>query len=140
MGRGYWGSSLNGTALSLKSVDNRVFRVILHSSIIKPLYGFVGNQSQHTSRGIPFLLIDYLERVDWTSRVLRNDKQGAALSTRSQLLYVLGIDDEIGCELASRFGEHYYGALGALGKLACYAEPTGKCWIARKNILHRSLH
>jgi hypothetical protein len=29
------------------------------------------------SQGIPFSLIDYLELLDWTSRVLRNGKLGA---------------------------------------------------------------
>jgi REP element-mobilizing transposase RayT len=107
---------------------------------IKPLYGFVGDQSQDTSQGIPFSLIDYIELLDWTSRILRDDKRGVVLGTQPQLLDVLGIDDEIWCELASSFGKNYHGAVGSLEELASYAEHTGKCWIAKKNVLHRSLH
>jgi len=36
---------------------------------------FVGSQSE--SIGLPFLLDDYLELVDWTGRILRDDKRGA---------------------------------------------------------------
>ncbi|PKH03232.1 hypothetical protein CXF72_07060 [Psychromonas sp. MB-3u-54] len=74
------------------------------------------------------------------SGVLRNDKRSAVLGTQPQLLDVLGIDDQTWCELASSFGENYQGALGSLEELAFYAEHTGKCWIAKKNVLHRSLH
>jgi hypothetical protein len=58
------------------------------------LYGFVGDKAQQTSEGIPFSLIDYFELLDWTSRVLRNDKHGVISATQPQLLDVLGIDDE----------------------------------------------
>jgi hypothetical protein len=74
--------------------------------------------------------------IDWTSRVLRDDKR---ISTRPQLLDELGIDDQTWCELASSFDENYHGAVGSLEELASYAEHTGKYWIAKKNILHRSL-
>ncbi|MFT4837289.1 MAG: REP element-mobilizing transposase RayT [Psychromonas sp.] len=110
------------------------------SGPIKPLYGFVGENSQDTSQGIPFSLIDYLELLDWTSRILRDDKRGVVLGTQPQLLDVLGIDDQTWCELASSFGKNYQGAVGSLEELASYAEHTGKCWIAKKNILHRHLH
>jgi REP element-mobilizing transposase RayT len=112
----------------------------LENDPIKSLYGFVGDKSQDTPEGIPFSLIDYLELLDWTSRVLRNDKRGVVLGTQPQLLYVLGIDDETWCELASSFGKNYHGAVGSLEELASYAEHTGKCWIAKKNVLHRHLH
>jgi len=69
-------------------------------------------QVQHTSQGIPFSPIDYLELLDWTSRVLRTDKRGMVLDAQPQLLHVFGIDDEIGCELASSFGKNYHGAVG----------------------------
>jgi hypothetical protein len=77
--------------------------------------------------------------IDWTSRVLRDDKR---ISTRPQLLVLdeLGIDDQIGCELESSFDENYHGAVGSLEELASYAEHAGTYWIAKKNILHRSLH
>jgi hypothetical protein len=107
---------------------------------IKLLYGFVGDKAQDTSQGIPFSLTDYLELLDWTSRVLRDDKRGAILGTQPQLLDVLGIDDQTWCELASSFGKNYQGAVGSLEELASYAEHTGKCWIAKKNVLYRYLH
>jgi len=61
---------------------------VLENDPIKPLYGFVGDQYQQTSQGIPFSLIDYLELLDWTRRVLRDDKRGVVLGAQPQLLYV----------------------------------------------------
>ncbi|WP_157035347.1 hypothetical protein [Psychromonas ingrahamii] len=107
---------------------------------LSSLYGFVGDEAQQSSEGIPFSLIDYLELLDWTSRVLRNDKRGVILGSQPQLLHVLGIDDETWCELANNFGKNYHEAVGSLEELASYAEHTGKFWIAKKNILHRYLH
>jgi hypothetical protein len=110
------------------------------SSPIKPLYGFLGDKAQQTSQGIPFSLIDYLELLDWTSRILRDDKRGVVLGTQPQLLNILGIDDKTWCELASSFGKNHQGAVVSLEELASYAEHIGKCWIAKKNVLDRSLH
>jgi len=64
----------------------------------------------------------------------------AVLGTRPPLLHALRIDDQTWCELASSFSENYHGAVGSLEELACYAEHTGKYWIAKKNVLHRCLH
>jgi len=36
----------------------------------KPLLGFVGDEHQTNPQGIPYSLIDYLELLDWTGRIL----------------------------------------------------------------------
>ncbi len=43
----------------------------------KPLGEFVGAMHQHQPQGIHFSLIDYLELVDWTGRIIRKGKRGA---------------------------------------------------------------
>lgn len=40
---------------------------------------------------LPFALKDYLELVDWTGRVVRNDKKGYIQSAQPELLTVLGL-------------------------------------------------
>jgi hypothetical protein len=40
------------------------------------LLPFVGNHRDNMPKGIPFNLVDYLELVDWTGRIIREDKRG----------------------------------------------------------------
>jgi hypothetical protein len=41
------------------------------------LLPFVGNPRARMPNGLPFRLTDYLELVDWTGRMLRDDKRGS---------------------------------------------------------------
>ncbi|WP_409439177.1 transposase [Psychromonas sp. GE-S-Ul-11] len=110
----------------------------------KPLFGFVGDvcecDADNSVQGIAFSLLDYLELVDWSGRILREDKRGAIANHHPQLLSKLGLDEATWITLASRFGKDYQGAVGSLEELALFAEHTGKCWIASKNQLRRPTH
>ena len=88
----------------------------------------------------PFPLIDYLELVDWTGRVIRDDKYGAISGQTPSLLSELGLEREAWLELACCFGKNYHGAVGSLDELALFAEHTGKRWISGKNKLQKMLH
>jgi len=101
----------------------------------KPLFGFVGDESEQSIQGIPFSLLDYIELVDWSGRIIREDKRGAISGQRPRLISTLGLDDETWLSLASSFGKDYHGAVGSLEALATYASNTGKRWIASKNQL-----
>jgi REP element-mobilizing transposase RayT len=43
---------------------------------LKPLLHFENGQVKHAQTGILFAFQDYLELVDWTGRIIRNDKRG----------------------------------------------------------------
>jgi len=43
----------------------------------KSLMPFVGNLRQPMPKGLIFSLIDYIEMVDWTGRIIRDGKRGA---------------------------------------------------------------
>jgi hypothetical protein len=103
----------------------------------KSLVKFVGAEHQCQPQGINFTLIDYLELVDWTGRILREDKRGAISTQAPALLSSLGLDNETWLSLASDFGKEYHGAVGSLEELALFAEHTGKKWISGKNKLRR---
>jgi len=103
----------------------------------KPLFGFVGGEHQNQQQGISFSLIDYIELVDWSGRILRDDKRGAIAREHPNLLNILGLDNDTWLSLASGFGKEYQGAVGSLEELALFASHTGKRWIASKNQLRR---
>ncbi|MCP4254170.1 MAG: transposase [Candidatus Scalindua sp.] len=106
----------------------------------KPLVKFIGVEHQCQPQGINFTLIDYLELVDWTGRVIREDKRGAISTQAPALLSTLGLDSETWLNLANDFGKDYHGAVGSLEELALFAEHTGKQWISGKNKLRRIYH
>ncbi len=106
----------------------------------KPLLDFVGDEQQIKRKGIGYSLIDYLELLDWTGRILREDKPGVISAQRPKLLKTLGLEDASWFELANGFGKNYQGAVGSLDELALFASHTGKRWIAKKNVLRRCLH
>ncbi|TEW51917.1 transposase [Psychromonas algicola] len=101
----------------------------------KPLFGFVGDENEQSTQGISFSLLDYIELVDWSGRIIREDKRGVISSQRPRLLSTLGLDDDTWLSLASSFGKDYRGAVGSLEALAAYASNTGKRWVASKNQL-----
>jgi len=41
-----------------------------------PLLIFAGNPKESMPKGLPFRLTNYIELVDWTGRMLREDKRG----------------------------------------------------------------
>jgi len=105
----------------------------------KPLFGFVAGEFSDQPQGIPYALVDYLALVDWTGRVIRDDKRGAISELLPSLLSTLGLDNKTWLELACGFGKDYHGAVGSLEELALFAAHTGKCWISGKTRLQRML-
>ena len=107
---------------------------------LKSLVKFIGAEYQDQLQGIHFTLIDYLELVDWTGRIIRQDKHGAIPAQIPALLDTLGLSSATWLNLANDFGKEYHGAVGSLEQLALFAEHTGKQWIAGKNKLRRIYH
>ena len=105
----------------------------------KRLFGFVGDICESAPQGIPYSLLDYIELVDWSGRIIRDDKRGAIVGSHPKLLHSLGLDKDTWLSLASSFGKEYQGAVGSLDELALFAEHTGRRWIAKKNQLRRCL-
>ena len=60
---------IHGVCSKSESRENR--------SSNKPLLGFKAFESNEQVEAIPYAFIDYLELVDWTGRVIREDKRGA---------------------------------------------------------------
>lgn len=74
---------------------------------IKPLVKFEGNTVQKEQSGIFFSLTDYLELVDYTGRVIRDDKRGAVPNHLPNILQRLNIDQLTWLENAMQFERNY---------------------------------
>lgn len=97
----------------------------------KNLLPFIGNElnsNKHTSQsnGIAFSLKDYLELVDETGRIIRDDKQGAISEQSAKLLSRLNIPHDNWLRLTTEFGKLFHGPVGTLQELTQYCEHLEK--------------
>jgi hypothetical protein len=74
----------------------------------KPLAKFEGNEKNGQHNGILFSLVDYLELVDSTGRIIRPDKRGAIPDNLPPILERMGIDLETWLTSATEFESTYY--------------------------------
>ena len=89
----------------------------------KHLMPFAGNPRQIMPDGLPCRLSDYLELVDWTGRIVRDDKRGAIDKNIPPLLARLQITDENWLTLTTQFEGRFGRMIGTLQHLkeACTA-------------------
>jgi hypothetical protein len=97
----------------------------------KSLYPFVGNPKEGQPEGIQMKLSDYLELVDCTGRVLRNNKRGAISAGSEKILSRLDIYEEQWLEMTANFERCFSSFVGSESslRLACeslhYQRPPG---------------
>ena len=94
------------------SVKYRIEEAQNRTSAQSPLRPFVGNPRRDMPDGLPFHFHDYLALVDWTGRILREDKRGAISSSLPPILERLDIDPKHWCFLATRFESHFKSIVG----------------------------
>lgn len=97
---------------------------------VKPLHGFIGNEHKNSPCGLAFSLIDYLNLVDATGRVIRKDKAGYIDENEQPLLKQLGIDGDDWLFLAEHFGKIYHQAVGSIEALTQFAKNTNRRWVS----------
>ena len=87
------------------------------------LMPFAGYLRKDMPKGLPFRLTDYLELVDWTGRIIRDDKRGHIDTQLSPILERLNIDPKQWCYLTQHFESKFKGLVGSAHKLkqACQA-------------------
>ena len=69
-------------------------------------------------KDLPFRLTDYLELVDWTGRVIREDKRGAIDAELPPILERLGIEPKHWLFLTQHFESRFKGSYRVCGM--CY--------------------
>ncbi|GIU46662.1 transposase [Shewanella algidipiscicola] len=92
----------------------------------KKLLPFIGNERDNQPNGIAFSLTDYLELVDDTGRIIRDDKRGAINENSANVLRRLNIPHENWVKLISEFGQLFHGPVGTLQALTHYCEHLEK--------------
>ncbi|WP_298774570.1 transposase [uncultured Shewanella sp.] len=92
----------------------------------KRLLPFIGNERQHQPKGVAFALKDYLELVDETGRVIRNDKRGSISANADKILARLNIPAENWLKIITEFGALFHGPVGTLQELSRYCEHLDK--------------
>lgn len=88
---------------------------------VKSLLPFLGNSRQDFSKGIAFNLKDYLELIDWSSRVIRSKKTGSVATNTPPILIRLGITERNWNTLIMHFEvscKSYVGGTGVLERTA----------------------
>ena len=74
---------------------------------------FAGNLRQTKPRGLIFNLLDYIELVDWTGRIIRDDKRGAITETAPPILQRLNISTQHWIEQSTSFEQRFKGIAGS---------------------------
>ena len=86
------------------------------------------SQGQNLDQAIPFALSSYLELVDWTGRIVRQDKRGNIPVDIPPILERLKIDPEEWLK-TMRWNNRFRRAVGKLASLKAYAKGVGKQWV-----------
>lgn len=92
---------------------------------VKTLMPFAGNPRQDMPHGLPFRLTDYIELVDWTGRVLRDDKRGHISNQLPPILQRLNIEPKHWHYMAKNFESKFKGLVGTAHKLKQTCENLG---------------
>ena len=89
------------------------------------LMPFAGNPRTSMPHGLPFRLTDYLELVDWTGRIMRNDKRGFIPDNLQPILVRLGIETKQWQYLTQNFESPFKGLVGCVLKLKKACQQLG---------------
>ena len=90
------------------------------------LLPFIGNERLNQPKGINFSLEDYLELVDETGRIIRDDKRGSISGNCEKILMRLNISSDNWVKLTSDFGQLFHGPVGEIQALTRYCEHLEK--------------
>ncbi|NRD73003.1 transposase [Shewanella sp. VB17] len=90
------------------------------------LLPFIGDERLNQPKGINFALKDYLELIDETGRIIRDDKRGAISANADKILTRLNIPAENWLKITTEFGHLFHGPVGTLQELSRYCEHLNK--------------
>ena len=86
-------------------IQQRITAKTTNAQLRQSIEGFVGRQSEQI--GLPFVLDDYLELVDWTGRAIREDKRGAISEDIPPILDRLELQPKSWNTLTTKFEQQF---------------------------------
>ena len=89
------------------------------------LMPFAGNPRKNMPHGLPFRLTDYIELVEWTGRIMRDDKRGYINNELPPILDRLNIDPKHWHYMTQHFESHFKGLVGSAYKLKQTCQQLG---------------
>ena len=92
---------------------------------VKALLPFTGYPNNEQKKGLPVPLTDYLALVDWTGRIVRDDKRGALSSKMPPILDRLQIDQQEWLKLSQGFEKSYKTFAGGSDKMKLVSQLLG---------------
>jgi hypothetical protein len=92
---------------------------------VRGLLSFTGYPNNEFKKGLPVLLTDYLTLVDWTGRIVRDDKRGALSHTLSPILDRLCLDQQEWLTLSQGFEKSYKTFAGSSDKMKLASQLLG---------------
>ena len=92
------------------------------------LLPFAGNPREDMPAGLPFRLTDYIELVDWSGRILREDKRGAIPKDIPEIIQRLQLDARHWCYLNRHFEHPFKHLVGAAHHVRSVCEALGQRW------------
>ena len=98
-------------------------------NIPKSLARFQGDEKKGQKDGIPCSLENYIELVDATGRIIRQDKRGAIEASLNPILDRLSIDADTWLHIATTFEDSCGPWVGGNARLAQACDNTGKHWV-----------
>ena len=107
------------------SIQARI-KAVLKGEQPRALLPFIGNEKQNQPKGVNFELEDYLQLVDETGRIMREDKRGSISACSSKILNRLNISPDNWIKMTSDFGEIFHGPVGTTQELTNYCDHLQK--------------
>ena len=95
----------------------------------KALLHFVGNPRQDMPKGLPFNLTDYLQLVDWSGRILREDKKGHIPDHLPDILQRLNIAPKHFIYLSQHFESPFKNLVGNAYHVKQACNELGQQWV-----------
>jgi REP element-mobilizing transposase RayT len=103
----------------------------------KAMLPFVGNERKVMPKGLMFQLKDYLQLVEDTGRLIRNDKKGHISPSSQNILNRLNISADQWLKITFEFGKLFKGPVGTLQELTEYCDHLEK---RRRHYSHACQH
>jgi REP element-mobilizing transposase RayT len=109
------------------SICERIERLTSRGGNKIPLRSF--SDEDGTPRAIPYKLRDYLALVDWSGRLIREDKPGAIDAALPSILVRLGIRPDAWQTLVARRRRLFGRGMGRVDAMRLHATTLGQAWI-----------